>query len=72
MSKILNGISFASITDAELVNYGDGTCWLATGISEDGEEYNIRWEYIDEGFKEGTNDFGDCADWENPFEVEIK
>lgn len=62
----------------EISDYLDGVAFFAVAHDEIGNEYEIRWDYVEPEWHEGltpaddgyyTNDLSDFADWKHPAEV---
>lgn len=59
----------------EVADYQDGVAFYATAHDESGNEYEIRWDYVEPDWyinEEETpvnNDLSDFADWDHPAEV---
>lgn len=60
--------------DAQLDDYQDGVAFFAFAHDENGNEYEIRWDYVEPDWyvnEEETPayDLSDFADWNHPAEV---
>ena len=73
MRKIyFEGNEYQLVEDAYMGNCGEAVLWFAKATDSEGNEYRVTWKHIEEGYNEDIpSDFENCADWDNPIEVEI-
>ena len=70
-----NGKTLTIETDARLDNYGNELAFYAKAHDDSGNEYEVRWDYVEPDWyinEEETpvnNDLSEFADWNHPAEV---